>query len=329
MNEQINTEIMEMIDNGEHYLANSIFLPELIGKKYLKSEFENEFSASVIQVQRAYNVNDINQYIYENIKSECNEILIDLERVEFKHKSYLESLIVKIIKNKFDIYDEIQFNINLNSEVVQFEGEFGEEGDKDTQLDAVFKSYDEINSKRNELHKKQFIYALNTGISSEFMKNVYLFEHLLDKLDPKLFDYYYKILTFSDFNIWVTPDDVLVKENSEGESFKIEKNEGNVPIINVNSNNFIFALADTCKAVLMLLSNEKSENINIDYESIWNLRVGKVLYNDFEKHINRDELCYILKDYYNIPIEHFDRLTKEVLSKTQLAERVFKNFKKK
>lgn len=328
MNEQINKEIMDLINSGEHYLADSIFLPELIGKKYLKSEFENEFTASVIQVQRAFNVNDINQYVYEKIKNETNQILIDLEKIEFKHKSYLENLVVKIIKNKFDIYDEIEFNVNFNSDIIQFDdGTSGEE--KGIDLEGTFKSYDEINSKRDELYKKQFIYALNTGISSEFMKNVYMFENMLDKLDANLFNYYYKLLTFSDFNIWVTPDDILTKENTDGESFGIERDINGNLTINVNSNNFIFALADTCKAVLMLLSKEKSDNKNIDYGNIWNLRVGKVLYNDFEKHINRSEMCYILKDYYDIPIEHFDKLTKEVLSKTELAETVFKNFSRK
>lgn len=319
MKEKINLEIYNSLFDKNYYLSNNIFLPKLYQDNFILNESENEFILSTIRFKRVFNIDEINEENYYNIKKEIYFILKEIENIEKNYKKYFTALIKNFFQKKFNLSKEINLSISLNDNEIDFM-----KNEKINSIDNKISSYSEYNKNNINIEKRKFIYSLNCGIASEYMNYFYFFEKQLNGIDSKLFNYYNKLHAFCNYNIWVTPDDILLKEQNDKTNYKIYINNNNTKTISVNSENFLFCLSDTCKVLLNNLSNEKSDNLLIDYDNVWNLRLGKIFYNRIEKYINNDNMIILLNDIYNnIPNEKLLTLSKEMLLQTQLADNIF------
>lgn len=274
------------------------------------------------RLKRTYGLDDVNPQQYFQLKAGINDIWGQVNTLEKPHQEKLFSLAEKIIREMFNVPDSLQLQINPD--------EFGMVGGtnvldeyKQSFNEYYFEDYSGMQQANESIDRSRMNYCMVCGGAGDAMKAYRNWENELDTIDYRLHGMYDKINSFNDFNLWVSPDDVLVENIDDSSSFKV-MDYGNGYTIIIDAPNFLSALYESAKAVLSILFQEKYNNPHVDYDSPWNNRIGSMLWPKFSQHASKNKnFPYVIDAVHDLDDEDYAYVMREVFAGTNHSKKIF------
>jgi len=327
--EKINLLIENALSPKEK-IASSI-ITALINRSYYNS---NEMSSSLFngilsKMKRIHGVSDITPKKYFEIKRNVGELLNEIRELEKPYISELNELAEVIIRNYYNVPKSIKFDFNsedndyLNSKGINIIDEY-----KDKYEDLKFDDYTGINAANSKIDRDRMNYSLICGGANQGMGLYKKYADVLDGFDYRFYELYDKFTAFNNFNLWVTPDDILHSNTDDIGGVKIFDNNGEYKI-SVESPNFLTKLYEMSKAVLSILFQEKYNNPYVDYDNPWNTRLGSLAWQKFIGCANKKKhFPYVVDAMNKLDDDDYIYTMKEVLAGTTHSKKIFEELYK-
>jgi hypothetical protein len=316
--EQIHRSIVSKMNNKAHYLGDNDFLPTLLGKKsFVYKESMDHFTYSIIKLKKSFNIDNVDKQTYFQLEKRVNGLLKNIKSIERVNPNKIEKLADQIINDyfKFDSDFDIKLNLGSSFNVLKLSKE-KENYNVDTRIDSFLK----IQEQNKNLDKRRLIYSIICGAANDMMNNVlkYEYEDELDSIDYNLQTYYKQYIAFNNFKIWVTPDD-FIKQHKPKNNYEITENG-----ITAHGDNLLFLIYQISKGVYSKLFDESNENEEIDYNNVWNLRIGTLIWNKIKSKIGHSgTLKHVIKDINDLDNQSFEMFFNELLSDTMKSDDIF------
>lgn len=334
MKERINEQIEQSIKNGNHYLADCHFFPrKLGGGKYLEDLCNNHFQRTVNKMKRVHQLDDISPKEYNRLKNEISSLVDEINSLESKFKGDIHSLGRDIIGNLFSIPEnDIRFHFKDENNFDRVEGNdllasFKNDNDFDGYDSTT--DYNEIETANRKIDSNRFKYSLICGGANDSMWSYKPFENAVEDINYKLPTLYDKFNAFNDFNVWVTPDEIFDEElGVDDDGFKIYNSytDDNGYDIVINASNLPTMLHQMSKAIFSIFFKEKYNNKYLDYNNIWNVRLGYPIWKQMKKHITKkSQLPYIVSNIGGMDYKNFGDTMREMMAGTKKANQIFES----
>ena len=321
--EQIHRSIVSQINNKSHYLGDNDFLPVLLGKKsFVYKESMEQFTFALIKVKKIFGLDDIDVNTYFNLEKEISHCLKEISRIEANNIDVIEEMAHELIYDYFQFDEDFELKMNIgkcvNKELNLSKNVKKSLNDVNVKIDNYLK----IEEQNKQLDRRRLIYSIICGAASDMMDNILLneYENKLDNVDYKLQDLYKKYVAFNNFKIWVTPDNLL-KQYKNTNQFKINENG-----ISAHGDNCLFLLYQTAKGIYSKIFDEIYENEMIEYNNVWNLRIGILIWKKIKAKIGHTAtLKHIVTDLNELDNDSFQIFFNELLADTIKSDKMFKS----
>ena len=323
--ERINQKLQERLLQGEHSLKNNPSFPN--NDDFLKDIIGTRFDDVVLNVKRHFECEDIdNSYLTDNIMSFVNEAIT----IESKHKSELEKLAVKLVREEFDVPEDIELIAELTDDIKPNEASkksypFVEDTD--------FDSHSDIENANNEVYKRRILNAICQGAAVNSSKLIHQKEEDLININPLLSNKYNKIMAVSNYLYYVIDE---VEGGVSGGVSKVEypKSQEETPKIIAKGMLFPVLLHELIKGVMELLSYNalpqdkqlrkyvinKADYLNAEPDD---MRLGVKLYEKLMKCVPEEDKNlkhHIYSELASLPAEEFHSTMKEIFSGTKIGK---------
>lgn len=314
MYENINSDIYHRLKRKDHYLATNSIWPDILKSDFLIQNIEPDFEICKNRLKRVYRASELSPQVYNKIHKNNFHLFKKLNDIESKYTEQLEALIVKIVKEYFDLDENYVFDVKIEDQ--EFLDEAIDENEEQ------FSNYLEITKRNKSIDKDRFSYALAKGASNSLTQIINRYDDELDTIDPVLYKYYNKIISFSQFNPYVINDEDFEKKYQFKKYYSVIK-QGGVCYVYVYAPNFISALNQTFLALFSYFLGLKGNLSYISYNNVWNDRLGGMIWKKFISPIKyHGKIKYFLKDISNLQAEDYERFFKECLSSTKLYKKI-------
>lgn len=322
--EIINPDIFAMVKSKSHYLANNFILPKVLGDgSYIEMSSNDHFKQIVNQFKRTFSTNDINPECFHGNKNDISDILNSITEIEKHNNKAISNIAISILNEVFNVPDSIKFIINQQYNDVIDGNDILQQFEKKS---YDLNSYDCVDNFNKTIDRDRLTYSIIVGGSMYNIDSYKKWENALDSIDYRLYDLYNKVTIFNKYHIWVTPDEILLEEFENNGDFKIYNNNGEYTI-NITAPNLLGMLYEGSKAILSILFGEKYCNEYIDYNNVWNSRLGYNIWKSFISKIpNKKHLPQIISKIRHFSDDDFDFVFKEILSNTKHSKIMLQNY---
>lgn len=324
--EVIEPSIKDAIIKKNHYNADNSIFPETIGRGNFMLDVSNQhFHRLLGKIKRNFDTEDINPKKYFEIKTSISTILKNVRILEQKHEKQLNELAINIITNYFNIPNNINFVFENSLDNLDFSYDdlINSYANEVNQIQS--NNYQDITKANEKIDRNRFNYCFICGGANTSMEIYKNYSDILDSIDYRLQSLYDKFISFNNFNLWVTPDNILTKTVDNIGGFKIFENEIDGYNISIDAPNFLSKLYEMSKAVLSILFQEKYNNQYIDYDNAWNTRIGTIIWHKLLKVANKkDYFADIIDRINSLDDEDYSYIMKEILLETNHSKDVFK-----
>lgn len=292
MNENINNEIYSSLMSGDYYNGNNRFIPKINGGEFfLSKSLDTHFKKVTDGVKGAFNVSDIDDKYYKAIEKNFLSLLSSIDKIEEPNEKDLHKLAVSIIRREFAIPQTIKYYIK-DTDLNKFSGVCVK--DVETNNKNI-NSYESIDNENFNIERERFLYTIICGVSNDFLSIIFKYASEINLINPRLFGLYSRMLTFNRYKIWVTPNSELFNSIDINDNFKIYANKNEINI-SLETYNFISTLYEATKSMLCVCANIKLTNKYVEYDSIWNDRLGLLVWEKMQGKISFIELPKLLDE---------------------------------
>lgn len=324
--EVIEPNLKSAISNKNHYNAKNSIYPEPIGRgNFIDEACDAQFKKVLNKMKRVHSVSDINPQEFFKIKRDIQKILKDIKHIESSLQKQLNPLAETIIGNYYKVPKSIYFEFDTDED--DFTSEIGKDilsSFKNSAENVKFDDYDGVENANKDIDRQRLNYCLICGGANDTMSLFKGYEDGLDEIHYKLYDLYNKFCTFNNFNLWVTPDNILDEDSNATKGFKIYETEYGYRI-SIEAQTFLGKLYEMSKAVLSILFQEKYNNSNVDYENPWNSRIGSFSWSNFIGCLDSKDhnLPHIIDSINQLNTNDYSYVMREILMETAHAKRMF------
>lgn len=264
-----------------------------------------------------------------------------ISQIESQHKEELENLAVRLVKDMYNISDDmIEFDAKLVGMGQIDTDDFNmDENDEEQQLEIEEDLLDTLDDIDLETAKRRFINSIIQGASK---RGHYMYHMVSDELsqitnNPNLVNQYGILMSINDTLYWQLGNDMMKqmtgmvggKESVE----RPEEENGKTKVI-ARGLNFPILVHELIKGTLEVVGTFGQTTDNEEYKEIiekedtlmkeiWDLRLGPIiwdrLYNIFPEESlmdNKELQLYILQAIFKLPAKNFFTFFKHVLSQS-------------
>ncbi len=286
-------------------------------------------------VARRYKrANDITEIDNKKVMDEMMPLVYETIGLEAKHKKALEKLAEKMIREEYDMGEDV---VEIHAELTD---DINMEGAKlNPTPKAVegmeFKNHDEMVRANEEVYKRRFLNAMTQGAAKKCNHMFHMVEEELTKLDPRLPNKYSKMMSAADYMYYVIPNlDNAVSGGVVHVQFPTTKNPK--AIITAQAMVFPVLIHELVKGVMEILSAHglpKEQNIGeyvinkADYLAAepWDMRLGPGLWERFTHCINPDDFKlkhHIYSELAALPVKEFNIKMREIMGNTAEGKKI-------
>jgi hypothetical protein len=318
----------DLIENKTSFGDNPCF-PVSDERNFMTKIVSERFKEVVERCRRAFDVDEINN---QEIKNMMMPIMREVLTMEGKHKKTLEELAIKMVKEEFDIHDEVQFEVELSPRIELA-------NIKETPSDDIlteFEDHEEMEYANDSVYKRRFINGMINGAAKKVNHMFHLVDDELTKLNPRLPNNYSKLMSGTDYIYFQVPD---LKTSVNGGSCVVDygnSESDNRPVIKAKAMVFpvlIHELVKGCMEVLSAVGLPTKENIaeyvvnKSDYlqAELWDLRGGPALWGKFCSMMPAEDFKlkhHVYSDLVQLEPKEFFTAMKEVLGGTKRGKEI-------
>lgn len=333
MRERMHSVLEKDLANQTHSLGKHPAIPEGDENSFEQKIMGERFSEVCKRYKRAFDVDDIDN---GEVIQQMMPLVYETISLESEHKKELEELAIKMIREEFDMdEDVVEIIAELTSEI-SLEGT--KKNPKPMPVEGMeFDSHDDIVNANDEVYKRRFLNAMTQGAAKKCNHMFHLVDDELTDIDPKLPNKYTKMMSAADYMYYVIPKmDTGVTGGIVKVEFPSDKNPK--AVIHAQAMVFPVLIHEIVKGVMELLSahglskDKKLADYVINKADFlaaepWDMRMGPAIWGRFTAMIDADDFGlkhHVFAELAALPAKEFHKQMKEIMAGTKQGSTIIK-----
>ena len=332
MTERMHPKLEEDLINQTHSLGKHPIFPEGDETNFEQKVMGERFSDVAKRYKRA---NDIDRIDNNKVMSEMMPLVKNTMELEAKHKRALEKLAEEMIREEFDMDEEI---VEIHAELTTKINMVGtKKNPKPTATTTQFKNHDELVGANEEVYKRRFINSMIQGAAKKCNHMFHMVDDELTDMDPRLPNKYAKMMAAADYMFYIMPE---MENGISGGVVKVQFPTAANPKAVIYAQALVFPvlLHELVKGVMELMSAHglpKNKRIGeyvinkADFLAAepWDMRIGPGLWERFIQMIEPDDFNlkhHIYTELVSLPVHEFNTKMREIMGGTKEGKKIIK-----
>lgn len=337
LSERMHPKLEEDLLNRKHSLGNHPIFPEGDEHTFEEKIMGERFREVVNRYKRAFDSDSIDN---NSLMREMMPMVMETMKMESKHKKALEELAVKMIREEYDMGEDL---VEIHAELtpkISLEGT--KKNEKPIQVEMEFDDHDSMVNATGEVYKRRFLNAMIQGAAKKCNHMFHMVDDDLTDLDPKLTNKYAKVMAAADYMYYVIPQ---MDNGISGGVVRVElpKNENEKAVIHAQGMIFPVLIHELVKGVMEILSahglptDKKLSQFVINKADFlkaepWDMRLGPGIWGRFTDAMDSDDFNlkhHIYADLAALPVNEFNTKMKEIMANTKQGKKIVKEIANK
>jgi hypothetical protein len=333
LNERMHPILEDELLNQKTSLGKHPIFPEGDESSFEQKIMGKRFNEVAKRYKRAHEVDDIRK---EDVMHGMMPLLKETMTLEKKHATELEELAVKMIREEYDMAEDI---VEIHAELTPRINMIGTKKNPTPVVSEVeFKNHDEMVNANEEVYKRRFLNAMTQGAAKKCSHMFHMVDDELSDIDPRLASRYAKLMASADYMYYVIPK---MDEGVNGGVVRVEFPTKDNPkaIIYAQAMAFPVLIHELVKGVMELLSahglpkDKKIGKFVIDKADFlaaepWDMRIGPALWDRFTECVEADDFHlkhHVYSELAALPVREFNVKMREIMAGTQEGKNIVKN----
>ena len=333
LSERMHPQLEDDLASSTHSLGKHPVFPHGHETSFEQKIMGQRFSEVAKRYKRAYDVDSINNQ--EVIKG-ILPLVYETMGLEAKHKKALEKLAVEMIREEYDMSEDV---VEIHAELTPTINMVGtKKNPKPIDVNIEFKNHDEVVSANEEVYKRRFLNAMIQGAAKKCNHMFHMADDELTDLDPRLVNKYSKMMASADYMYYIIPKmETAVNGGIVRVQFPTKKKPK--AVIYAQAMVLPVLIHELVKGVMELLSahglpkNKKIGEFVINKADFlaaepWDMRIGPALWGRFTDLIEPDDFNlkhHIYSELALLPVREFNVKMREIMGGTKEGKKIIKD----
>ncbi len=332
ISERMHPQLESELANRNHSLGKHPIFPEGDESTFEQKIMGDRFNEVTKRYKRAYDVDSINN---SDVVKGMMPLVHETIGLEAKHKKELEKLAEKMIREEYDMSEDI---VEIHAELTtKINMESTKKNPKPVSVQMEFKNHDDMVNATDEVYKRRFLNAMTQGAAKKCNHMFHMVDEELTDLDPRLPNKYSKMMSSADYMYYIIPE---MENGVNAGVVRVQFPTKNNPkaIIYAQAMVFPVLIHELVKGVMELLSahglpkNKKVGEFVINKADFlaaepWDMRIGPALWERFTSLIEPDDFKlkhHIYSDLAALPVKEFNIKMREIMAGTKEGKKIIK-----
>jgi len=337
ISERMHPQLEKDLAERKHSLGVHPIIPEGDENHFEQKIMGKRFSEVVNRYKRAFDSDSIDN---QQVMMEMMPLLHETMSMESKHIKELEKLAEEMIREEYDMPDDI---VEIKAKItprINMEGTKKNPTPKAS--DMTFENHDAIVNANEEVYKRRFLNSMIQGAAKKCSHMFHNVDDELTNMDPKLVNRYTKLMAAADYMYYVIPN---MENGVNGGVVRVTFPTKDNPkaVIEAEAMVFPVLIHELVKGVMELLSGHglpKDKKIGkyvVDKADFlaaepWDMRLGPALWERFTDSIDSEDFGnkhHIYTELVSLPVREFNVKMREIMAGTEEGKKVVKEIAKK
>lgn len=342
MNERMHPKLEQELRDQRHSLGKHPAIPEGDEYSFEQKIMGQRFDEVCKRYKRAFDVENIDN---TTLVKDMMPLVYETMGVESKHKEALEELAIKMIREEYDMDEDVVEIIAELTPEITLSG--AKKNPTPIQVKEMeFESHDDIVNANDEVYKRRFLNAMIQGAAKKCNHMFHMVDEELTNLDPRLPNRYSKMMSAADYMYYAVPniDETTDKKKTGsvvGGIVEVEypTKENPKATIHVQAMVFPVLVHEIVKGVMELLSanglpkdKKLAEFVTSKADFVaaepWDMRLGPAIWGRFTEAIDADDFNmkhHVYAELASLPAKEFHAQMKEILAGTKRGKKIVKD----
>lgn len=332
ISERMHPQLEQELAERKHSLGKHPAIPEGDENNFEQKIMGKRFSEVVNRYKRAFDVDEIDN---SQLMMQMMPMVHETMAIESKHKKALEELAEKMIRQEYDMSEDVVEIKATLSPKVMLEGTKKHPTPKSN--DFQFENHEEMVNAKDEVYKRRFLNAMIQGAAKKTNHMFHIVDDELTNLDPRLLNRYSKVMSAADYMYYVIPN---MDNGTSGGVVKVTFPTAENPKAVIEAEAMIFPVLihELVKGVMELLSahglpkDKKLGDYVVDKADFlaaepWDMRIGPALWDRFTDCIDADDFNlkhHLYMELASMPVKEFNENIREILAGTNKGKKIVK-----
>jgi hypothetical protein len=332
ISERMHPQLEQELAERKHSLGKHPAIPEGDENNFEQKIMGKRFSEVVNRYKRAFDVEGIDN---SQLMTQMMPMVHETMALESKHKKDLEKLAEKMIREEYDMpEDVVEIKAKLSPNIM-LEGTKKQPNPKSN--DYQFESHEDMVNAKEEVYKRRFLNAMIQGAAKKTNHMFHMVDDELTNMDPRLLNRYSKVMSAADYMYYVIPK---MDNGTNGGVVKVTFPTAENPKAVIEAEAMIFPVLihELVKGVMELLSahglpkDKKLGDYVVDKADFlaaepWDMRIGPALWDRFTDCVDSDDFHLkhqLYMELASMPVKEFNENMREILAGTNKGKKVVK-----
>jgi hypothetical protein len=328
MNPQLELELRER----KHSLGNHPIFPESQDSTFEENIMGERFTEVVNRIKRAFECDSVDN---NTIMGDMMPLVYETMGLESKHREKLVELAVKMIREEYDMGEDV---VEIHAELTETINMSGtKKNPKPVRLETEFNNHQDMVNANKEIHKRRFLNAMTQGAAKKCSHMFHMVDDELTGIEPRLANKYTKMMAAADYMYYVIPK---MDNGVNGGVVSVQFPTVDNPKAKIYAQAMVFPVLihELVKGVMELLSahglpkDKKTGEYVInqaDYLAAepWDMRLGPGLWSKFTNTIEPDDFNlkhHIYSELAALPVDEFNVKMREIMANTKEGKSIVK-----
>lgn len=341
--ERMDPRLERELRERKHSLGDHPIFPEGDEKTFEQKIMAERFDEVMKNYKSKFDVSTINNYEVMNgqmgMVKECMEM-------ESKHKKQLEELAIKMIRDEYNISEDVVEIIAELTDNISLDGT--NKNELPTIVEVEFDNHNAIANANANVYKRRFLNAMTQGAAKKSSHMFHMVDRELSAMDPRLTTKYGKLMAAADYCYFVVPDmHDVIEQNEDGLHVGKTVTGGIVRVIlpteetpkcQIHAQGMVFPVLihELVKGVMEILSahglpeDEKVAEYVIGKSDFlaaepWDMRLGPALWDRFTRLLKGEDFSLkhnVYSELAALPVKEFNHKMREVMAGTKAGQQI-------
>ena len=332
ISERMHPQLEQELAERKHSLGKHPAIPEGDENNFEQKIMGKRFSEVVNRYKRAFDTENIDN---SQLMMQMMPMVHETMALEAKHKKDLEKLAEKMIREEYDMPEDIVEIKTKLSPNIMLEGT--KKHPKPKSNDYQFESHEDMVNAKGEVYKRRFLNAMIQGAAKKTNHMFHMVDDELTNMDPRLLNRYSKVMSAADYMYYVIPK---MDNGINGGVVKVTFPTAENPKAVIEAEAMIFPVLihELVKGVMELLSahglpkDKKLGDYVVDKADFlaaepWDMRIGPALWDRFTDCVDSDDFHLkhqLYMELASMPVKEFNENMREILAGTNKGKKVVK-----
>jgi len=333
LTERMHPELEVELAEQKHSLGKHPIFPEGDETSFEQKIMGERFSEVAKRYKKAFDCDDIDNKL---LLSQMMPLVDEAMKMEGKHKKDLEELAVKMIREEYDMGEDV---VEIHAELTPKISLIGtKKNPKPMSVEMEFNNHNDITSANEEVYKRRFLNAMTQGAAKKCNHMFHMVDEELSDMEPRLGNVYSKMMAAADYMYYVIPK---MENGTTGGIVKVQFPTAKNPkaVIYAQAMVFPVLIHELVKGVMELLSAHglpKDKQIGeyvinkADFLAAepWDMRLGPALWERFTSQIDPADFelkHHIYSELAALPVREFNQKMKEIMAGTKEGKNLIKH----